>query len=177
MKLWTTLNRAIVGWQMIVRGHPGWLSQFTISLAGLATALFIFAFVAFLAVTATSMSIGMPGGFDVLSAMVVLALPIISLLATVLLTRRFINSQAPVLPVFVPGIYAITAFLLLEGLLALIGGPIVMLAWFGAGYLLFRLARVALGWSIGIAIGFAVLTVVLLAAMRLTLYMGSSAPL
>jgi len=171
VKLWTVVNRAIVGWQMIVRGQPGWRSQFTISAAGLATALFVFVFVAFLGVAAASMSIGMPGGMGVLTAMAVLALPVISLVVTLMISRSFINSQAPMLPVLVPGVYAMAGFLLFEGLLALIGGPIVMLAWFGTGYLLFRLARIALLWSIGVAAGFAALTIVLLVAMRLALYM------
>ncbi|MGV8833554.1 MAG: hypothetical protein ACOH2N_16400 [Devosia sp.] len=177
MKLWTILNRAIVGWQMIVRGQPGWRSQFTISTAGLVTALFMFAFVAFLAVAIASTSIGMPGGLGVLTAIVVLALPVVSMVATLMISRNFLKSQVPLLPVLVPGVYALTAFLVFEGLLATIGGPIVMLAWLGLGYLLFRLARVALDWSIGIALGFAVLTVVLLVAMRLALYMVSYASL
>lgn len=175
MKLWTTLNRAIVGWQMILRGQPGWRSQFTISAAGLATALFIFAFVAFLAIALASTSVGMPGGLAVLASLVVLALPVIALAATLLGTRNFLKSEVPVLPALVPGVYAMTAFLIFEGLLAMIGGPVVMVAWLAGGYLLFCLARTALDWSVGVAVGFAVLTVVLLVAMRLALYMVSNA--
>ena len=177
MKLWVILNRAIVGWQMIVRGHPGWRSQFTISAAGLATALFIFAFMAFLAVAIASMSVGMPGGFGVLASMVVLAVPVVAFVLSLLTTRSFLKDPVAMLPALVPGVYALTAFLLLEGLLAMIGGPIVMLAWLGTGYLMFRLARVALDWNIGVSTGFAVLTVVLLVAIRLALYMASTAPL
>ncbi|MGV8855442.1 MAG: hypothetical protein ACOH2L_12430 [Devosia sp.] len=171
MKLWSTLNRAIVGWQMIVRGLPGWRSQFTISAAGLATALIIFAFMAFLEIAIASMSVGMPGGFGVLASLIVLSLPVVALVATLMSTRNFLKSQAPVLPALVPGIYAMTAFLAFEGLLAMIGGPVVMLAWLVAGYLLFRLARLALDWTVGVSAGFAVLTVLLLVAMRLALYM------
>lgn len=177
MKLWTVLTKAIAGWQMIVRGQPGWRDRFTISAAGLAMALFVFAFTAFLAVAFASMSIGMPGGLGVLAAMVVLALPILALVVTLMMTRNFLKSEAPLLPVLVPGIYALTAFLLIEGLLAMLGGPIVMLAWLALGYLLFRLARLALDWTVGVAAGFAVLTVLLLVAMRLALYMVSNAPL
>jgi hypothetical protein len=177
MKLWTVFNRAIVGWQMIVRGEPGWRSQFTLTAAGLTTALFIYAFLAFLAVAVAATSIGMLGGFAVLAAMVVLAVPVIALVLSLLVTRNFLGNQAPLLPVLVPGVYALTGFLLFEGLLAMIGGPIVMLAWIGAGYLLYRLTRHALDWSRGIAAGFAVLTVLLLVAMRLALYMVSTASL
>ena len=62
----------------------------------------------------------------------------------------------------------------LNGVYAL-GGPVVMLAWLAAGYLLFRLARMALDWTVGVAVGFAVLTVVLLVAVRLALYMLTNA--
>jgi len=177
MKIWAILNRAIVGWQMIVRGEPGWRSQFTLTAAGLATALFLFAFMAFLAVAIASMNIGMPGGFGVLASMVVLAVPVIAFVLSLLCTRSFLKDPTPSLPVLVPGVYALTGFLLVEGMLAMIGGPVVMLAWLGTGYLLYRLARVAPGWSIGVSAGFAVLTVLLLVAMRLALYMVSTAPL
>ncbi|MCS6761384.1 MAG: hypothetical protein MO846_04925 [Candidatus Devosia symbiotica] len=172
MKLWMILNRAIVGWQMILRGLPGWHSQFIISAAGLAAALLVFVFMAFLVMAAASMNISMPPeGVGVLIALFVLALPVIALVVTLMTTRRFLNSQVPILPALVPGVYAMSAFLLFEGLLAMIGGPIVMLAWLGASYLLFRLARIALAWNIGVAAGFAVLTVVMLVAMRLAIYM------
>ena len=174
MKLWTILTNAVVGWLMIVRGEPGWRDRFTISAAGLVTALAIFAFLAFLAVAFASMSIGMPSAGGVVAAMVVLALPIIALVVTLLGTRILLKSDEPMLPVLVPVLYALSAFLLVEGFLALISGPVVMLSWLGLFYLLFRLARVATGWNMGIAAAFAVLTVVLLVAMRLALYMLST---
>lgn len=175
MKLWTNLRNAVTGWIMIVRGEAGWREHFTISAAGLATALFIFAFVAFLAVAVASMDIGMPNIIGVLIAMFVLALPVTALVVTLLGTRIALKGSEPVLPVLVPGVYALTAFLLAEGLLAMIGGPVVMLAWIGQGYLLYRLARMATSWSVGVAAAFAVLSVVLLVALRLGLYMLSNA--
>lgn len=177
MKLWAALTQAFSGWQLILRGEPGWREQFALTPAGLTTALVIYAFLAFLAVAIAATSIGMLGAFGVLAAMVVLAVPLLALLLSLLVTRNFLKSQTPLLPVMVPGVYALTGFLLVEGLLAMIGGPIVMLAWIGTGYMLFCLARLAHDWSRGIAAGFAVLTVLLLVAMRLALYMLSTAPL
>lgn len=174
MKLWTIVANAVSGWMMIARNEPGWRDRFTISAAGLATALCIFAFMAFLAVAFASMSIGMPSAVGVAAAMFALALPITAFVVTLLGTRIVLKSEVFMLPVLVPGLYALTAFLLAEGLLAMIGGPVVMLAWLGLGYLLFLLVRAATGWNVGIAAGFAVLTVVLLVAMRLALYMLST---
>ena len=175
MKLWSILSKAAAGWLMIVRGEAGWREHFTLSAAGLATALLIFALLAFLAVALASMSIGMPSLIGVLIAMLVLALPVIALVATLVGTRAMLKSDEPMLPVLVPGIYAITAFLLVEGILAMVGGPVVMLAWLGQAYLMYRLARSATAWNVGISAAFAVLSVVVLVVLRLGLYMLSNA--
>ncbi|UJW84893.1 hypothetical protein [Devosia sp. SL43] len=175
MKIWSVITDAVTGWTMILRGEEGWRDRFRITAAGLFTALLIFAFVAFLAVAIASTSIGMPGPIGVLIGMFVLALPVTALVVSLLGTRIMLKSDEPVLPVLVPGIFALTAFLIAEGLLAMIGGPAVMLAWLAQGYLLYRLARVATSWNVGIAAAFAVLSVVLLVALRLGLYMLSNA--
>lgn len=178
MKLWAALSNAVAGWQMILRGEPGWRDRFALTAPGLTTALLVFVFVTFLAVALTSMSIGMPSLFGVIAAMFALALPLTSLVVVLLGTRMAHNSQESARDVMVPGTYALTAFVIAEGLLAMLGGPVVMLAWLGLGYLLYRLARVATSWTAILCVGFAVLTVVLLVAMRLALYMlsGAAAP-
>lgn len=175
MKLWAILTNAVTGWLMIVRGETGWRERFTLTAAGLVTALLVFSFMAFLAVAFASMSIGMPSPIGVLIAMFVLALPVTALVVALLGTRIMLKSEEPMLPVLVPGIYALTAFLLAEAVLAMIGGPVVMLAWLGQGYLVYRLARSATTWNVGISAAFAVLSVVLLVVLRLGLYMLSNA--
>ncbi|SEP70517.1 hypothetical protein SAMN05428969_0545 [Devosia sp. YR412] len=174
MKIWGAISNAVTGWMMILRGEPGWRERFSISTPGLIIALIIYACAAFLAVAIASTSIGMPSLPGVLAAMFVLGLPVIALVLTLLGTRMGLKSNEPIYPILVPGTYVLTAFLLIEGALAMIGGPVVMLAWVGLGYLLYRLARAATGWNLGIAAAFAVLTVVLLVAMRMALYMLSN---
>lgn len=171
MMLWSTLTNAFSGWQLILQGSSAWRDRYSLTRAGFATALAIFAFIAFLTVALASMSIGMPNGLGVLAAMMVLALPVVALLITLLITRNVLRSSDAILPMLVPGTYALTVFLVVEGILALLGGPLVMLSWVAMGYLLFRLARVAAGWNLGVAAGFAVLTVLLLVVMRVALYM------
>lgn len=156
MKLWAALSNAVAGWVMILRSEPDWRTHFTISAAGLTTALAVFVFTTFLAVAITSMSIGMPSLFGIIAAMFALALPLTALVVVLLGTRMAMNSTEPTLPVMVPGTWLLTAFLLAEGLLAMIGGPVVMLAWLGLGYALYMLARSATGWTTAISIGFAV---------------------
>lgn len=174
MRLWAAITQAAAGWLLIVRGKPGWQQHFGLSAPGLVTALLVFALAAFLAVVFASMSIGLPSLPGVLAAMVVLALPLISFGLTLVGTRMILKSDGPVLPLLVPAIYALTAFLLVEGLLAMLGGPVVMLAWIALAFLLFCLARAATGWNVGVSFCFALFSVVLLVALRLALYMLSS---
>lgn len=175
MKIWAALRNAVIGWAMLLRGEEGWRGRFAFTPAGFATALIIFIFTTFLAVAITSTGIGMPSLIGVVAAMFVLALPLTALVVVLLGTRMAMKSDEPVLDVLVPATYALTAFLLAEGFLAMLGGPVVMLAWLGVAYLLYRLVRVATTWNVAISAGFAVLTVVLLVAMRLALYMLSTA--
>ena len=174
MKLWSAITRAFAGWVLILRGQPGWRDYFTLSAPGFVTALLVFVLAAFIAVIFASLSIGLPSLPGVLAAMFVLALPVITFVLTLLGTRMMLKSQEPMLELLVPGTYALTAFLLVEGALAMIGGPIVMLAWLGIAFMLFCLARAATSWNVGVAFCFAVFSVVLLVALRLALYIVSS---
>lgn len=174
MKLWVALSNAGAGWLMILRGEPDWRERFALTAPGLTTALIVFVLATFVAVAIAAMSIGLPSLFGILAAMFALALPLVSLMLVLHGTRMALGSTEPVLDVLVPAVYALTVFLLAEGMLAMAGGPLVMVAWLGLAYLLYRLARTATGWNAAISAGFAVLTVVLLVAMRLGLYMLSS---
>lgn len=174
MKLWGVITRAFAGWVLILRGQPSWRDYFTLSAAGLATALLVFALAAFIAVIFASMSIGLPSLPGMLAAMFVLALPVLAFVLTLAGTRMMLRSQEPMLALLVPGTYALTAFLLVEGALAMIGGPIVMLSWLALAFMLFCLARASTGWNVGVAFCFAVFSVVLLVALRLALYILSS---
>jgi hypothetical protein len=116
----------------------------------------------------------MPSPAGVVAAMFVLALPVTALAMSLAGTRMLLKGRAPGLEVMVPGIYAATGFLVAEGLLAVIGGPLVLLSWLALAFLFYRLARAATDWNAAIAAAFAVLSVVLLVAMRVALYMLSS---
>lgn len=175
MKIWTALMRASTGWMKLLRGEADWRDYFTRSASGMSTALAIFVFVIFLTVIVVSIGADIPGIFAILAGMFALALPLTAMVVTLLGTRMAVGSTEPLNDVLVPGIYALTAFIVVEGLLAtLIGGPVVLASWLGLGYMLFRLARAATSWQVGLCIGFAVLTVLLLVAMRQALYMLSS---
>lgn len=174
MKLTAILSQAIAGWLLILRGKPDWQKHFSLTTPGLVTALLIFALAAFVAVIFASMSIGLPSLPGVLAAMFVLALPVLAFWLALISTRALLKSPVPMLPLLVPGVYALTVFLLIEGVLALVGGPIVMLSWIALGFVVYCLARAATDWNVGVASCFAVFSVVLLVALRMALYMLSS---
>ena len=171
MKLWAALSRAWRGWLLLLRGDPAWAQHFTTTNPGLAAALAIFFLVAFLSVAFASLSVGMPNLFGIASALVVQGLSILALLLAIKLTNRVLATPAPLRTLLVPGIYALVAYLLAGTLVSLIGGPALLLVWAGLGYLLYRLGRVAAGWSRGVSVAFAVLTIALLVGMPVSLYM------
>jgi hypothetical protein len=174
MKLWGVLADAVRGWGKILRGDPDWQEAFRLTPAGLVTALLLYAVAALFGIILASASYGMPSLPAVLAGMVVLSFPVLSLTLSLLGTRAALHSDQPLLPILVPGTYAAIAFFFLEGLLASIGGPIVMVSWAAFGFLLYRLARISTEWSLGVAAAFAVLSVGLLVGTRIALYMLSN---
>jgi len=174
MKLWAALRDATRGWSAIVAGRGNWRDFFSLTAPGLVTALFIYFFIAFLAIAIGSIENGMPAIVGVLIELAVQGLSVLALLVAVLLTRAALKSQAEIIAFMVPGIYALVFYLVAGTILAAIGLIMLTLAFAGLGYLLFRLARMAGGWTIGVSVAFAVFTIVLLVGMPMTLYMLSS---
>jgi hypothetical protein len=159
-----------------VRGDAGWRERFRLSPAGLAAAIFIFFFFAFLAIAFASMAIGMPNLFGTVIGLLVQGLSILALVIAIVVSKAILRSKAEVLPLLVPGIYAIVFYLIVASILSFVGGPIIFLLWIGLAFLLYRLARVATDWPVGTAAGFGALTVVLLVGMPVTLYMLLNSP-
>ncbi len=171
MKLWLAIRNAVRGWVEIVRNQDGWREQFSLSGAGLVTALAIYFFFAFIAIGFGSLSNGMPSGIGVAVNLLVQGLSITALLIGVYLARIILQLDRPVLEMLVPGIYALVFYLIAGTILANIGIQMITLALVGVGYLFYRLGRVAGSWPIGVSVAFAVLTVALLVGLPMTLYM------
>ena len=174
MKTWQNLQEAFSGWWMILRGEAGWEEHFRLTSAGLVTALVLFYVFAFLAVVLASFEVGVPTLVGFLDIMVVQSLWLVALLAGLYATRFAVRSSGSPLPVLVPGIYALIAYLVLGSLVSLILGPALPLLWVGLVYLLFRLGRMAGGWTTGVSAAFAFLSVVLLVGLPMSLYMLSN---
>ena len=176
MTLWRTLRDALVGWQRLLLGRPGWRECFTLSAPGLVAALGLYLVVALLAISVSSAGYGLPTLAALLGGLFVLSLPVLALCLAVFGTRSIIGREGSPYDLLVPGIYLAAAFVIIEGALVLLGGPVVMLSWLALAFGYFRLARGAAGWNSGISASFGVLAVVLLVAMRVALYILSNPP-
>jgi hypothetical protein len=175
MKIVGAIREAIVGWRMILTNHAGWREHFRLSAAGLATGLAVFYLFAFLAVVLASFGAGVPDLPGFILVMAVQSLWLVALLIGIFGTRAVLHDKSPVLPLLVPGTYALVAYLVLGTLLSLTLGALLPLLWLALLYMFFQLGRAAAGWSFGIAAAFAALTVVLLVGMPMTLYMLATA--
>lgn len=173
MKSLSLLRDALVGWRAILVGDPAWYEHFRPSLAGLAAALALFFGLAFVFITVASLGLGVPTVSGFVAVMLAQALPLLALLVASWITRRIVPTPRPLLELLVPGVYALIAYLVLGLAFSILGGPLLVLLWAVLGFLLYRLGRMAAGWSIGIALAFAVLTVVLLVGLPVALYMLS----
>lgn len=172
MKIWAALSEAFKGWIAIVRGDPDWARHFTMSAAGLATALILFLFFALLSVALATADVGIPNFFGLIIALLVQSLSILALYIGILITRKIMPGEISLMRLMVPGVYALIAYLIAGTILSLIAGPVLILLWIGLAFLIFCLGRQAGGWNIGVAAAFAVLTMVLLVGMPVTLYMA-----
>ncbi|MET3898761.1 hypothetical protein ABIB57_002713 [Devosia sp. UYZn731] len=171
MKLWAALRDAWLGWVDIVRLRPGWQDRFGFSFGALAKALVIFFLFAFLAIAMGSVQGGMPSLPGLLANLLVQSLGLVALLIGIVVTKLAVKSDVPLLRVLVPGIYGMVFYLVAGSVLAAISIETVPIVLLGLVFLLYSLGRAAGTWSIGVALAFAVLTVVLLVGMPLTLYM------
>lgn len=171
MNIIKALRQSIYGWIMILRGEAGWAERFRFTPSGLVTALVLFYLFAFLAVVLASLDVGVPTlqGFG--DIMVIQSLWLVALVVGLVGTRFAVRDQGPVLPVLVPGVYALVYYLVLGALVSLAIGFLLPLLWLGLVYMLYRLGRLGGGWTVGVSAAFAALTVLLLVGTPIALYM------
>lgn len=171
MTIFRALQHAFYGWIMILRGEAGWQDRFRLTGAGLATALVLFYHFAFLAVVLASFDMGVPTAVGLAVFLLYQSLWLLALLIGVLGTRFALRDTASPLRLIVPGVHALTFYLVLGAVLSLAAGFLLPLLWLGLLVMLFRLGRIAGGWTIGVSAAFAVLTVLLLVGTPIALYM------
>lgn len=173
MKVWATIRDAAIGWRQILLGQDGWERYFRLTPPGLVAALALFYLVAFVAILATALDALTLEGF--VNIILVQSLWLVAVLIGISATRRVLRSTVPVLPIFVPAVYALIAYFILGSVLSLILVQLLPILWVGLVFLMFRLGRAAGQWSIGVSAAFGALIVLLLVGLPMTLYMVLSA--
>jgi hypothetical protein len=174
MNIIAALSGATRGWIAILRGQPGWREHFSLTRQGLVTAIvvyFLFAFIAILVGTIGFGGVSVPG---LLVGLMVFALYLWALVIGIYGVRIVTQQSAPVVDMLVPGVHAMTAYLVIGTILSTFGPPMITLALAMAAWLLYRLGRVVGEWSVVAAAAFAAFTTLLLVAMPFTLYMLTS---
>jgi hypothetical protein len=167
------IKNAAIGWVDLLGARGDAAARFNATRRGLITMLGFYFVLVILTNTiqAASLHSTPPGIIDLVVSLAINALPLAAVFIVIGLTVAVLRPPVGPLALMVPAGYAL-AFVLLIGLpLALFGVNFSAAIQGVLGYMLYRLARDIGKFSIGISIAFAILTVVLLVAIPLGLYM------
>ena len=166
------LKQAAIGWLDLIAGRPSGAERFNFSRGGLIRAVSFYFLMVLLTMVVLGIAGGMPSYTQVFFGLLINALPLLTVAAVIALTLWLMRPGVTVTEMLVPAAYAL-GFLLLVGLpLSLVFGDLFANAMLGAlGYLLYREARDIAGMRMGVSIAFAVLTVAVLVALPIGLYM------
>jgi hypothetical protein len=174
MKPFIELRDAAIGWLDLIGPKGTGIERFNASVPGLLVMLGWYFGLVLLTrfIQAATLAGSTPGIVEITVALLLNGLPLLVILASTAVTLRVLTPAASPLRLMVPAGYALV-FLLAVGLpLSLFAGSSFAPALQGVlGYMLYRLARQGGPFNIGIAVGYAVLTVVLLVAIPIGLYM------
>ncbi len=168
----TEIKNAATGWLDMIAGRPGRGERFNRSGLGLANAVGFYVFMVLFTIVVQGVSTSFPSYDQVFVGLVVNALPLVAVALVIWATLRVLRHSVPTNALLVPAIYAL-AFILLIGLpLSLFFGNVFANAMMGAlGYMLYRAARDIAKLGVGVSIAFAVLTIAVLVALPIGLYM------
>jgi len=170
----TEIRNAVIGWLDLLGGRPDAAARFNGTRSGLFTMLGVYLLLVVITRTIQVVALfGQPPGLaDLLVTLVVNSLPLLGIYLVILGTVRFLQPQVTLLELMVPAGYALSLVLAIGLPLTLFAGNIFSAAMQGVmGYMLYRLARGIGKFPIGISAAFAILTVMLLVAIPMALYM------
>ena len=168
------IKNAAIGWLDLLGNRPDAASRFNATRRGFINMLGVY-FVLVI-VTRSIQSVAVfgtaPGMVDLLVSVGLNALPLLAVFVVIYLTVQFLKPAVGPLALMVPAGYALCLVLAIGLPLSLFAGNSFSAAIQGVlGYMLYRLGRDIGKFSIGVSIGFAVLSVVLLVAVPIGLYM------
>ena len=170
----TEIKDAAIGWLDLLGGRGDAASRFNPTRGGLLVMLGTYLVLVIVTrfIQALALFGALPGIADLVVTLIINSLPLLAIYVVIYLTVQLLRPAAGLLGLFVPAGYGLSLILAIGLPLSLIGGGIFSAAMQGIfGYMLYRLGRDIAKFPIGISAAFAILTVVLLVAIPIGLYM------
>jgi hypothetical protein len=173
MNAFAELWRALLGWLDLLTAQPDAVGKFNLSRPGLVNAIGSYFAAVLLVIVIQSIVGGFPGWFQVVLSLVFNGVVLLAILAAIWVTARLFAVSA--VAIAVPSVYAMALVLLVSLPVAYAASGGAQLALFGVrGFMFYRAAREAGRLGIGVSVAFAILCIVLLAAIPIGLYMLTS---
>ena len=167
----TQFTDAALGWFQLAMRRPDWRGQFDATREGFFTALGIYFTLVMIAILVQGIFSGIPSIPDLAFGIVINGLPLAGALLAAWGTILSLQLKVPMLEAMVPITYAMI-FLLIAGIaISAISGGLAPILLGILAYLLYRAAREILGVSVVFALAYAGLSIVLLVALPMSLYM------
>jgi hypothetical protein len=170
------IKNAAIGWLDLLGARPDAASRFNATRRGFITMLGVYFVLVILTRTIQVAAVfgTAPSLADLLVTVAFNALPLLAVFIVIVLTVMVLRPPVGPLALMVPAGYALCLVLAIGLPLSLFAGNSLSAAIQGIlGYMLYRLGRDTGKFGIGVSIGFAVLSVLLLVAIPIGLYMLS----
>lgn len=162
---------AALGWYALAIHRADWRGKFVTTRDGLLVALAGYFVIVVIAILIQGITTGIPGVMEVVTGVLINALPVLGVLIALVVTRQTLRLTVPLLDMLVPAIQALTLLLIAGFALSLFGGALGAVLFGLLGYLLFRGGREILGLGFALALSYAGLSIVLLVALPASIYM------
>jgi hypothetical protein len=177
METLNQFNDAAAGWYKLVMRQPGWRERFVLTPQGLLVALAGYFGIVVLAILIQGALSGTADLGRLALSIVANSLPLAGVVLAIVVTVLFLRIKVPMIEMVVPAVHALTLLLLAGFVLAIVGGILAPVLLALLGYMFYRGGREILGLSIAFALAYAALSIVLLVALPMSLYMlGAPGP-
>ena len=160
-----------VGWFALIARQPGWRERFVLTREGLFAALGGYFAIVVVAILVQGIFAGVPSIVDLAVGIAVNGLPLVGTTVALWVTILTLRLKTPIIEMLVPVVHALTFVLIAGVILAFTGGPLATALLGMLGYMLYRAGREILGLNIALAIAYAALSIVMLVALPMSLYM------
>jgi len=171
METLSQFNEAAVGWYRLVMRRPDWREHFVLTRQGLFVALAGYFGIVVLAILIQG-AISGTADFGRLGVnLIANAMPLLGAVLAIILTVAILRLKVPIIDMLVPATHALTLLLIAGFVLAIVGGILAPVLLALLAYMFYRGGREILGLSIVFALAYAALSIVLLVALPMSLYM------